>query len=228
MALCAVLAACAPQPAPTRTIGLSSSLPLIWGEAGDIRGQLADPAAPHWAMRLLARRGRVVPLDTLAAAQGLPMPRDALLVLVQPRPLTPDENAALDAWVRAGGRVLLFADPMLTAESAYPLGDPRRPQDMAMLSPILDHWGLTLEFDDAQPRGERHVEVLKSHMAVDLAGRLRLSAGASCRLEGSALLADCRIGKGRAVVLADAALFDGEDAGRAAALDALLDLFEPA
>lgn len=170
----------------------------------------------------MEEQGRVVPLDSLAGRQGLALPHDALLVLIQPRPLSPDENVALDAWVRGGGHVLLFADPMLTAHSAFALGDPRRPQDIAMLSPILDHWGLALEFDDAQPRGERDVEVRGATLPVNLRGQLRLSADARCRLEADKLVADCRVGKGRAVVVADAALFDGEDAGRLGVLKALV------
>lgn len=194
----------------------------MWSEAGDIRGQLADESPQHWVMRTLAERGRVVPVDSLTGDQGLPLPTSALLVLIQPRPLTPDENVALDAWVRAGGRVLLFADPMLTAHSDYALGDPRRPQDIAMLSPILGHWGLRLEFDDAQLHGTGFVQLQEVRVPVNLRGQLRAAAGARCRLEGENFLADCRIGKGRAVVLADAALFDGEDAGSADALRALM------
>ncbi|VWX46559.1 GldG family protein [Novosphingobium sp. 9U] len=189
-----------------------------------MRGQLADVGPQHWAARTLAEQGKVVPVDTLAGEQGLPLPSSALLVLVQPRPLTPDENFALDTWVRGGGHVLLFADPMLTAASDYPLGDPRRPQDIAMLSPILSHWGLALAFDEAQPRGEQSVEARGIRLPVNLRGQLGVSAGAHCRVGKEQLLADCRIGKGRAIVVGDAALFDGEDAGRITALEALIAL----
>ncbi|MBB4858457.1 hypothetical protein HNO88_001780 [Novosphingobium chloroacetimidivorans] len=175
-------------------------------------------------MRTVEEQGRVVPLDSLAGRRGLPLPQDALLVLIQPRPLTPDENVALDTWVRAGGHVLLFADPMLTVHSAFALGDPRRPQDVAMLSPILDHWGLSLEFDDTQRNEERYQQVRGTSIPVNLRGQLRVSPAGACRTEATKLLADCRIGKGRAVVIADAALFDGEDAGRVGAFRALISL----
>lgn len=208
-----------------RLIGLSTSLPLVWGESGDIRGQLARSDPSHWSIAVLERRGRVVPLDSLAGPSGrLPLPVDATLVLVQPHPLSPDENVALDAWVRAGGHLLLFADPMLTADSHFALGDPRRPQTIAMLSPILRHWGLELEFAEDQPAGERSASALGVSLPVDLPGRLRSGAGAFCSPDPAGLAADCAIGKGRAVIVADAAVFDGEDAGRSAALAGLLAL----
>jgi hypothetical protein len=197
-------------------------LPLLWGESGDIRGQLAQTAPRHWALEVLEQRGKVVPLDTLAGPQGLSLPANGLLVLIQPRPLTPEENVALDAWVRGGGRVLLFADPMLTAESAYAIGDPRRPEAIAMLSPILRHWGLELEFNDAQPAGARTLSPFGIAVPVDLPGRFRADPSVPCRLEADGFAADCRIGRGRAVILGDAALFDGDDAGRSEPFAALL------
>ena len=137
------------------TLGLYTSLPIAWNESADIGSLLASDGPIHWALPVLKSHGEFVPLDTLAASDGtLPLPQDATLVLAQPRPLSPQENVALDDWVRKGGHVLLLADPMLTAESAFAPGDPRRPQDIAMLSPILARWGLELEFDEAQEAGE--------------------------------------------------------------------------
>jgi hypothetical protein len=221
------LSACGNSGEQTRlgtTIGLSTSLPLVWGESGDIRGQLAQDTPRHWALEVLEQGGRVVLLDTLAGPKGLALPSDGLLVLVQPRPLLPEENVALDAWVRGGGRLMLFADPMLTAESAYALGDPRRPEAIAMLSPILRHWGLELEFDDTQPSGSRPVTPFGVQVPVDLAGEFRTGRDVPCRLEADGFAADCAIGRGRVLALADAALFDGDDAGRRGSFAALLRL----
>jgi hypothetical protein len=224
-ALLVAVAAChsAPPKQPAQVIGLSTSLPLIWAEAGDIRGQLAAQAPAHWAMTMLAARGRVIALDTLSGRNGaLPLPSDGLLVLAQPRPLMPEENVALDAWVRSGGRLLLFADPMLTAPSEFALGDPRGPQRVAMLSPILRHWGLDLQFDPAQPAGERDVDMAGVPLRVDVAGRFAATPASPCRLEAAGIVAECRIGRGRIIAVADAAVFDGDDAGRSAAWAALL------
>ncbi|TCU60796.1 hypothetical protein EDF58_10191 [Novosphingobium sp. PhB57] len=176
--LAATLTSCGDSAAPRRdrAIGLYTSLPIVWGESGDVRELLAPERARHWALAPLDEAGRLTPLDTLAGPNGrLPLPSGALLVLAQPRPLSPQENVALDRWVREGGHLLLFADPMLTMPSRHALGDPRRPQDMVLLSPILAHWGLALEFDAGQRAGERLVQTSAGPLPVDLAGRFRAS-----------------------------------------------------
>lgn len=219
LAACGQGGASAPQKAH-ETIGLYSSLPIAWNENEDIKGFLADDQAPHWALDTLRQHGRVVALDTLANPQGaMPLDSGALLVLAQPRPLTAQENVALDAWVRAGGRVLLFVDPMRTEHSLFAPGDPRRPQDVAMLSPILARWGLELQFDDTQPAQER----LESGIPVNLPGRFRAlgksgeasgKAGdvvAECRIERQGLMANCTSGKGRIIAIADAALLENPE-----------------
>jgi hypothetical protein len=203
-------------------VGLNTSLPILWGESDHIGGFLDSGA--HWAGDVLRSGRSLVPLDSLADNTGLlPMSDRGVLVLVQPRPFSPQENVALDTWVRKGGRVLLFVDPMLTAHSIYALGDARRPQDVAMLSPILARWGLILQFDDVQQRGEHLVELPEGNMPVNLPGRFALAgevpdASGGCKLSVEAFVADCPIGKGRVVALADAALFedarDGADVQR--------------
>ena len=216
---------------PPITIGLSTSLPIFWPETADPSELLAQDRPLPWPREVIERRHRLVPLDTLAgggALDGI----DALL-LVQPRPLSPGENVALDQWVRDGGHVLVFADPVLTQDSRFALGDKRRPQDVALLSPILSRWGLELQVDDADPDGERVVEdALAGAVPVHLAGRLRRIEGAreaadQCEIGAQALIARCRIGRGRATIVADAALFeqaDGSpDAARQGAVERLVD-----
>lgn len=190
--------------ADDRRIGLFTSLPILWSEAAELKGLLDPPAVPHWARSVLEASGKLVALDTLLELQHVD-----LLVIAQPRPLLPEENVALDDWVRKGGHVLLFADPMLTRESAFPLGDRRRPPDVVLLSPILARWGLQLRFDDAQPLGER--ESPGEDLPVNLPGTLAPLAGgheASCVIGQALLVARCRIGKGRAIIVADAALLE--------------------
>jgi hypothetical protein len=214
--------------APGVTIGLTTSLPIVWQESADLSELLDPEGSRHWALGVLEKHGRVQPIDDLAAAQGeLPLPGGALLVMAQPRPLAAVENVALDDWVRRGGHVLLFADPMLTAESRFSLGDKRRPQDAILLSPILARWGLELQFDHQQPLGERTVEALGEALPVNLHGRfVVLGNSRDCALSADGLIADCRIGKGRVVLLADAALLEDVAAeavtGRASAFDALI------
>lgn len=210
--------------APARDVGLFTSLPILWNEYAELSELLKPEGNSHWALETFRRQGRVVPLDRLT-----PIPAElGLLVMAQPRPLSPDENIALDEWVRGGGKLLLFADPMLTQHSAFAIGDRRRPEAMVLLSPILTRWGLTLRFDEAQPAGEREVELFGQSVPVNLPGSFSLADGSgACRLHAEGLAVRCRIGKGTVLAVADAALLEPQPEGgtgnREAALEALLD-----
>ena len=108
------------QPAvPDKPIGLFTSLPLLWSDSPELGSELRGDRPPHWAKAVLARQGRVVPLDMLTSQPGAsPLAGLSELVIAQPRALSPAENVALDNWVRGGGRLLLLADPAWTEESA--------------------------------------------------------------------------------------------------------------
>ena len=187
-------------------LGLAGTIPIYWGETGNFGDLLAGGGEGHWARARLEAGFRLNPLDTLT---GESLAGIDFLLLAQPRAPSPAENVALDAWVRAGGRLLLFADPMMTGESRYAIGDRRRPQDVILLSPILRHWGLTLEFDDDRDPGPALVRGAAASIPVNLPGALTLGEGeADCRMLVSDVLASCSIGEGRAVILADAALLD--------------------
>lgn len=220
-----------PVPSAARAeLGLFTSLPILWAEAGGVAALVDDRTPPHWARAVLEREHRLVPLDVL---DRMP-PGLQRLVMAQPRPLAPAENVALDRWLRQGGHLLLLADPMLTEDSAFAPGDRRRPQDVALLSPLLTHWGLGLLFDAEQPAGERQVPSPASGepLPVDLPGRLQLRAGgedSACRIVAAGVAATCRIGRGRALIVADAAVMErgGDITVRRAALAALLDAAFP-
>lgn len=182
-----------------------TTLPLIWGEAGDVGELLKSEAKPGWVRQELESRFVLEPLDTLDEAALARLDR---LVLAQPRALSPDENVALDAWVRGGGKLLLFADPMLTRHSRYPVGDKRRPQDVILLSPILSHWGLELLLDDAQAEGERMIDIHGVEVPVNLPGHLRTVAASHCTIAKDGVLARCSVGSGNVLILADAAVLD--------------------
>lgn len=209
------------EPAPAGPIGLFTTLPILWADSADLAASLKAEGQPHWAREVIAGRGTLEPLDTLSPA-GLAKLRR--LILAQPRVLTPQENVALDDWVRGGGQVLLLADPALTEESAFPLGDPRRPQAVVLLSPILTRWGLELLFDDDQAFGPSEREVMGVAIPVNLPGHLATRGQNNCRLWGEGLAATCAIGQGRVVVVADAALLEREQGSAGAkALSWLLD-----
>lgn len=216
--LVALLVSLQPKSADHR-LGLFTTLPIMWSEAPSIADQLKADTPPHWAKAVLARYGAVVPLDTLGGLDQFDR-----LVLAQPRPLSADENVALDNWVQSGGQLLLLADPLLTEESIYGLGDRRRPQDAVLLSPILARWGLVLQFDETQPAGERAVNVLGAEVPVNLPGKFAVSASDRCRSWGEGTAVTCRIGKGRLIALADAAVAERQDpeGKRPKAFDGLL------
>ena len=214
----------APPEAERQPLGLFTSLPLLWGEAPGVAELLATPPPPHWAKSFLERDYRLIALDTLHLPTGM-----RFLLVAQPRVFSPDENVALDQFVRSGGHLLLFADPMLTWDSAFAIGDRRRPQDTVLLSPILTRWGLELQFDESQPSGAREI----AGIPVNLPGMLALlpkqpgpSLATTCRIEAGGLLAKCRIGRGSALIVADAAVLEPD--GQPQQITALNDLIRQA
>ncbi len=230
--LAMVLAACSAGSASEEAVakprvGLFSTLPIYWGE-GDIAAVIDGADEKDWVRKELESRFDLVPLDTLEPEALAGLDR---VILAQPRALAPSENVSFDQWLVAGGRAVIFADPMLTRHSRYSLGDRRRPQDVVLLSPILAHWGLELRFDEDQPAGERSAEIEGVPVPINLSGHFAVreadAKGRACTVGNAGLLARCAIGDGTAVVLADAALLDWEGpgpvpAGRKAALWSLL------
>jgi len=187
------------------TLGLMGTIPLYWGEAKGLGEILDGNAESHWARAQLEENYRLHPLPALTEEQLAPL---KLLLLAQPRALSAAENVALDGWVRGGGRLLLFADPLLTGESRFAIGDRRRPQDVILLSPILRRWGLELQFEEDQPAGLISREIAGQAVPVNLPGHFAPPVQDGCALEASGLLANCAVGAGRVLVLADAALLD--------------------
>ena len=215
---------------PRERLGLVTSLPIYWNETigGDMLA--ANEDEPHWVRTVLERQFELVPLDGLAAsdevAPSAEFARLGKLILAQPRALQPAEFVALDSWLRNGGVALIFADPLLTQHSNYSLGDPRRPQAAALLSPILKRWGLEQQYIAEQPGTTRLVDMGGFSMPVQQAGLFKLvpGGGATCEISGGGLMADCTIGQGRAVIIGDAAMLDanGDLPEQSAALRALL------
>lgn len=216
-----------PSPDGKLKIGLFTTLPILWNESDDLAGLLSeDQPPPHWARAELDSHGSLVPLDLLSGPDGHDrLDGLDLLVMAQPRPLGPAENVALDDWIRGGGRLLLLADPALTQESTFAIGDPRRPQAVVLLSPILRRWGLELEFDEEQAFAEKRIDVMGMPIPINLAGRFRTRGQNNCRLWGEGLAVTCALGKGRVVALADAAVLEPDDPDglRQTALGWLLD-----
>jgi len=126
-------------------------------------------------------------------------------MMAQPRAQAPEDLVALDEWVRGGGRLLLFADPMLEWPSGKPLGDLTRPPAMFADTGLLGHWGLRLDAPDR--RGPVIGEIGGKSFATLSSGTLN----GGCAIEEAGLLARCAIGKGKAVIVADADLLNLTD-----------------
>jgi hypothetical protein len=200
-----------PRPASDRpTLLLLTSLPLVFAEDFSLKGS-GSPA-----LKKLETRYRVVPISVTSAAE---LARGRLLLMAQPGAQPPENLVALDDWVRAGGRVLLLADPLLEWPSKRPLGDVLRPAPTFADTGLLTHWGLRLDAPDQRGVVGRKLggfDVLAVSPGV-LGGR--------CAVSGGGLVADCRIGKGAAIVVADADLLNVERLEPAAGhnLDGLLE-----
>jgi hypothetical protein len=187
-----------PEPALPATrppLLLLSGLPLIWGEEDALGGK---PTAFYTA---LDRAYRVRPIDEATSAS---LGTASLLLVAQPRPPGPAALVAIDGWVRGGGRAMILTDPALRWPSDLALGDPRRAPIDDGLGPLLLHWGLKLE-----PPGDGKVLVVR-----DVGGRRLIMAapgrfvvqGSKCTVTHGGFMADCPIGRGRALLLADADL----------------------
>ena len=169
---------------------------------------------------MLQRQYELVPLDTLTPIPGLtpdapetdPLEGLKRLAVIQPRGLSPADNVALDAWVRAGGRLLLVLDPQLTGEYELPLGDPRRPNDTALVPPVLARWGLELSVNEESFAGPETIELGDQSVTVFAAGSLAQmpTSATGCEFNDSYTISQCLIGDGQVTVFADAAAFEDE------------------
>jgi len=197
------------EPSGKPSLLLLTSLPLIFGEQFSLQG------AGSPALKALESRYRVVPISVTNPSE---LAEGRLLLLAQSSAQTAENLVALDQWVRGGGRVLLLADPMLEWPSSRPLGDPLRPAPMFMDTGLLEHWGLRLDAPDQRGPAIRRLggyEVLTVSPGA-------LSGG--CTISADRLVGRCRIGNGRATIIADADLLDIANLGSGASrnLDAVL------
>ena len=205
----------APAPLPPRApnerpvLLLLTSLPLMFGEEFSLE-QNGSPA-----LKTLGTRYRVVPISVTDRAE---LAKGTLLLMAQPQAQPAEDLVVLDTWVRRGGRALILADPMLEWPSERPLGDPLRPPAMFADTGLLAHWGMRLDAPDQ--RGIEQRELGGYHVATMSPGSLF----GKCEIASDRLVAHCRIGRGKATVVADADLLDPSRLGRGAShnLDAVL------
>jgi hypothetical protein len=181
---------------------LMSTIPLQWGEAGV--GEIAKgESRPDALFARLSENNLVTVIDDFQKLGG---PQSAVLLLVQPRALAPRELVELDAWIRAGGSALIFADPALDWPSELPLGDPRRPLFTSLLTPMFRHWGVELALPVSEEVEDRDTSFGEYPVAPRSAGVWSLAGdkpSAECKIREDQLVAFCKVGKGRALLVAD-------------------------
>lgn len=173
-------------------VALLTSLPIAFSQ------DFALDAPKHPLMMRLEQEYRVRLVDGPEQLQP-----GGLLLAVQPQALTAERLVALDRWVRAGGRMLLLADPRFVWDSGRPLGERSRPPFAYQDTGLLAHWGLALSVGQDGPavRQLGGAEVLTGSP-----GALSAQPRSSCEVSRDELVARCRIGQGTAVVVADADL----------------------
>ncbi|MEO7821713.1 MAG: hypothetical protein ABIR51_09420 [Sphingomicrobium sp.] len=179
---------------------LITSLPLLFDETFGI-DQKGSPAG-----RWLEQHYRVKPIG---AAERASLKGQHSLFMAHPRAQPAELLVELDRWVRGGGHVLLLADPKLDWPSRRPLGDPLRPPLSFADTGLLKHWGLALDGPD--PDGPSSVEVDGMSVGTDSPGKLRLDGKSACVLDAGGFIARCAIGRGKAVIVADADFLDVSD-----------------
>jgi hypothetical protein len=191
---------------PRPTLLLISSIALQWGEV-DITEIAKGKARPSPLFGRLEQSNKLILLDDFGK---LGKPSEIPLLLIQPRALAPAEMVQLDDWVREGGSVIIFADPALDWPSNLPLGDQRRPLFTSLLTPMFRHWGLELalpvgEDGDASDIGAGEYRLAPKSAGIWLAAN-NPKTSAKCRIRQDEFMAFCAVGKGRALLVADADL----------------------
>jgi ABC-type uncharacterized transport system involved in gliding motility auxiliary subunit len=178
-------------------VTLMTSLPLVWGE-GNTTDILQGLSGRSETLKRLDARFDIRAIDMIFIKT---LGRD-IAILAQPRRLSPLELVAFDKWVRRGGRAMIFADPELLGSSSYPLGDNRRAPPVTLLDPLFKHWGIYLGDSDKVIRTPTY-----GGAKVAFAGAASWTFGINCTAIVPESI-ECRIGKGRVILVGDADMLD--------------------
>ena len=186
---------------PRNKLHVITGLPLFFAHGFTLEGEKSPGVAR------LEGEYELVPVDGPEQLSA-----GGLLFAAQPRAMTSERLVALDEWVRGGGRLLLLADPWLTWGSEAPFGgDPGRPPVEYADTGLLDHWGLALQRSNP-PALERVERRLGGESVRVSAPGILGSTSPACSVASDGFVARCRLGRGTAVVVADADLLNsGQD-----------------
>lgn len=191
------------QPKPR--IGVLTSMPVFWPE-GDIGQNLDGGSGPSLVHDRLSQSFDLVPVDNWKMVDKGQL---KLLLLIQPRALAPAEFDQFDRWLRAGGGAVILADPALSWESSYPLGDSRRPLFTSMLSPIFTYWGLKLALPIEEDDGPSEFTDDGHDMVTRTPGLWeQVKLDGNCQIASNNIRASCDLGAGQVILLADADIVD--------------------
>ena len=174
-----------------------TSLPLLFEEGFGLESAKSEAAI------FLREHYHLKPIDLPSQ-----LPKGGLLLAAQPRALPAEELVALDAWVRSGGKLLLLADPLLEWPSERALGDRLRPPVSFADTGLLLHWGLRLDAPDK--RGLKPFRTAHAQVEFVSPGRLKKVSGPCLIDVYDDIVAECKIGAGGVLVIADADWLDDE------------------
>lgn len=192
---------------------LLTSLPIVFPETFTLEGSKSP------ALAALQQRYTVTPISTADAGS---LDGHRLLLMAQPHAQPAETLVELDRWVRGGGKLLLLADPALEWPSELPLDDLSRPPAAFPDTGLLGHWGLRLEAPDELGPATFTIDGRTAHA---LSPGSLVATGPECGVRGEGFVARCRIGRGRAIIVADADFVDVErrrDPARSGNLEFLL------
>ncbi len=178
-------------------VTLMTALPLMWGE-GTPADMLAGRSGKSDTLRIIETQFNIRAIDTITAKT---LGRD-IAIIAQPRRLTPQELVAFDKWLLGGGRAMIFADPELVWPSIYALGDNRRAPPVELLDPLFTHWGVTLGDSD-----QRAQTMSINGVRVKMVASGAWQGPKTCTVVVREVI-ECRIGRGRVVLVGDADLLD--------------------
>ncbi|MCW5645870.1 MAG: hypothetical protein KIT23_01265 [Sphingopyxis sp.] len=192
--------ALAPPGASVATV--LTGLPLRWSGEADMAAIIAGKRADDPALVRLEAAGPLRLVDSLVDRGP---PPGGTLLLAHPRALAPQELVAIDSFVRGGGKAVILADALSGWPAAHPIGDPRNPPVTSLLTPLLDHWGVTLAAANPDAPMLVAADVDAARLLLASAGRFeRLPA--ACRDYADRHVARCPIGKGEVWLVGDADL----------------------
>lgn len=185
-------------PAERPELLLLTSLPIVFPERFGLEGSKSP------ALAALRERYTLVPISTADAAS---LDGHRLLLMAQPHAQPAEVLVELDQWVRLGGHVLLLADPALEWPSELRLSDLSRPPAAFADTGLLGHWGLRLDAPDEPGPATFTIDGRAAHA---LSPGSLVATGPECGVSAGGFVARCRVGRGEAIVIADADFIDVE------------------